>query len=273
MKVKHVKELNKVEVHIETNEQYIQDYHIHMIKKNDILGLAKMDCYLVDEKSKFVYQTSNMTSLKNRFDKHKLRYNEIKEIVLELIDVVKELRGYLLNPDYIVLDPNLIYFHNNSWMFLYLPVKRSSINKSFHALTEYFVRTLDYNEEEGILFASFLHKETLQDNFNIEMVLDSYKKHVEREVVDKQNQGEVKEIESLEDWEKTPIGNHGRDGIKDYNNNFDNINMEWGNIGRRKANTNRERGNKAKEKRHYFENVRKRFKKEPWGEWDDLIIE
>jgi len=103
-----------------------------------------------------------------------LNSTEMVTLVNDLIRVVDELQQYLLNPDCLLLDSSLVYWDKSKWNFLYLPIKGSDLSKAFHGLTEYFVKTLDYSEVEGIKIASFLHKETLQENFNLREILGKY---------------------------------------------------------------------------------------------------
>ena len=47
--------------------------------------------------------------------------------------------------------------------------------KIFHELTEYFVKMLDYEDTEGIFLAYELHKATLQEHYDLELIMKEYK--------------------------------------------------------------------------------------------------
>ena len=45
---------------------------------------------------------------------------------------------------------------------------------SYHELTEYFVKKVDYQDLESIQLACMLHKETLKETYDIESILQQY---------------------------------------------------------------------------------------------------
>ena len=45
---------------------------------------------------------------------------------------------------------------------------------SYHELTEYFVRKVDYQDLESIQLACMLHKETLKETYDLESILQQY---------------------------------------------------------------------------------------------------
>jgi len=283
MKVRYVKELNKVEVHIEVAEYYYEDYQMSMIRENEIAGLASAKVWQVDDRSIFIYDVSGMSSLKSRYEGRELKYADIRNIVGDLLSAVKELRGYLLNPDYLVLEPSLIYTFEDKWVFLYLPAKKSNLNKAFHSLTEYFVRTLDYKEEEGIMFASFLHKETLQENFNLEQILSKYENYKASKVERKIRSNEVREdsekryyaIETDEADDEDD--DEEEKGFSLYKESHDVLKWRGEKAkGARGVKEKRKDGKGKKEGKtrvSIIDKAKNRFGRKSWGDWDDLILD
>ena len=41
----------------------------------------------------------------------------------------------------------------------------------FHQLTEFFVKEVDYKDEEGVHFAYTLHKMTMEENYSVEEIM------------------------------------------------------------------------------------------------------
>ena len=280
MKAKYEKELNKVKLCIETNLFYEEDYQMKMIRQNEITGLAKVECQHINGESIFKYDVSNLISLRKKYEMMELRCDDIYQIVEVLIEVVEEVQGYFLNPDRLVLDPSLIYWNKEKWSFLYLPVKKSNINKAFHELTEYFVKTLDYKEMEGIQLASFLHKETLQDNFNLKDIFDryeeTYKRKKEREEMIEEEDEEGKEGEEL-------IENFLTDEEETIGINIENYQTVEEQPGKYQPNGEDKDESKKIEKtkkkankipfRKGKERATTKFRRSRWGEWDDLITD
>jgi hypothetical protein len=254
MKVKVIKELNRTNLQIETGIFYQEEYQIEMLRRNEILGLLKTECHQINNESHFSYDISNMQSLKKKYEVLELRYQDIYNLIKSLIVTVEEIQSYLLEPESLVLDPNLIYLDNEEWKFLFLPIKRSNLGKTFHELTEYFVKTLDYKEIEGIQFASFLHKETLQENFNLEQIFKKYEANKGEPEVEKtrtqKKESLISEFDRMED-----------SFIRDTHSSYNNHEI-------------------IKEKKSKFflfgkgkERSKVRFSKGRWGDWEDFIID
>lgn len=265
MKVKQIKESNQIKVYIETSQEYSEDYQLKMLKKSEVAGLIPLKCQSIDNKSNFVYDVSNMLSLKRRFEAEDLNFSNLYEFVKALLEILEEIEKYLLNPDALVLEPGLIYWDYKQWNFLYLPAKKSNLNRSFHDLTEYFVKTLDYSEVESIKFANFLHKETLLDNFVLEEVFEKYEEYDRKYELletkgEKRNPISINEdtgwVEDEEDREEAveKIAEKAEEKTK--------IEAE-----ERKGNFNFGGFHKSREK------SRKKLRKSLWGDWQDMIVE
>ena len=107
---------------------------------------------------------TGMVSMKTMFETSVIRKDDMLIFVNRLIEVVKLLGSYMLNPDGLLLYPEFVFFREDNWFFCYLPGRRKPLGEAFHIMTEYFVKKLDYEEVEGILLAYELHKATLQEN-------------------------------------------------------------------------------------------------------------
>ena len=238
MKAKYTKELNKINLNLDIEAQYEEDYQVIMIQKNDIFGLLKMNCLSVDGKSRFVYDVSGMKSMKKRYESQKLKGQDILIFVETLLQTISEMRKFMLNPDCLLLHPAYIFYSGEKWHFLYQPLKRSSMDQAFHELTEYFVRTLDYEEKEGIQLAYELHKETMQDNYNLEQIIKIYKEKVaEPEKVEEITENILFAEEEYPVVSDVATVHEKREGF------------------------------------HPFRMVGERLRKSKWGNWEDLIVE
>ena len=272
MKAKYEKVLNKVNLCIETHLFYEEDYQMKMLRQNNIEGLAKVQCQHINGESIFSYDVSNMLPLRRKYELMELSGEEIIHLVEVIIKVVEEMQSYFLSPDRLILDPSLIYWNKEEWSFLYLPVKKSNLNKAFHELTEYLVKTLDYKEIEGIRLASFLHKETLQENFNLKDILkryeENYKRKMEEDFLEKE-EGEEPTGESL--WMDHEIGLR-----------LENVQVVREQEGEYQAKEEGKgeshKSEKKKKQKKLFpgrasENVTTKLRKSRWGEWNDLITD
>ena len=251
MKTGYEKELNRVSLHIDIPRLYEEDYQIHMLRENKIPGLLEIAGCGMDGKSRYSYTVTGLLSMKSLFEASVIKKEDMLGFVNRLMEVVKALRRFMLNPDGLLLYPEFIFYGENTWYFCYLPGRKKSLCEAFHVITEYFVRKLDYEDTEGIMLSYELHKATLQENYDLEKIMDEYRIHEEKRRgpepvnADTPEDGEQLSREnlfSLEEEEYEPVAD---------------------------VETIREMGG------HWspWKKTADRLKKTKWGSWKDLILE
>ncbi len=250
MKTEYEKEWNRAYFHIDIEEEYKETYHLKMIRKNKIPGLLEVKGMGMEGGSRYTYTVSGMQSMKQQHENKMIKKEEIVNFVLALIEVTKQLREYLLNPDCLLLNPDFVFCEGERYYFCYLPVQQKSLSESFHEMTEYFVKNLDYSETDGIFLSYELHKATLQENYDLEKILRDY---MEREENRKSEMEEIKE------------GRSKFSGTNIFTAELEPIIYEPV----QDVQTIREMGGwKSPLKKAVG-----KIKKERWGSWDDLIME
>ena len=80
----------------------------------------------------------------------------------------------MLDPDCLLLGPEYVYVKDGKFGFCYLPVRQKSLYRSFHEMTEFFVRKLDYKDTEGIFLAYLLHRSTLQEDYDLRAIMEEF---------------------------------------------------------------------------------------------------
>lgn len=252
--------LNRTSFHIYVPGHYEEDYQMPMLRQNKIPGILEVEGCEVEGKSRYTYVINGLVSMKVLHEKSAITKQEIQEFVTGLLEVTGKLQEYMLNPDCLVLNPGCIFHKNGQWFFCYLPGMEENLSKSFHELTEYFVKTLDYEDTEGIFLAYELHKATLQEHYDLEQIMRDYETHkeersqsMEERSERKQNYGNVFDLtEEEENYEA--IQNHTSNEEYEVSNKTDIIREEndWWKPWRK---------------------TQKRLRKKRWGSWDDLILE
>ena len=69
-----------------------------------------------------------------------------------------------------------MYVKDGRFGFCYRPVRQKSLYRSFHEMTEFFVRKLDYKDTEGIFLAYLLHRSTLQEDYDLRAIMEEYRR-------------------------------------------------------------------------------------------------
>lgn len=148
-----------------------EDYQIVMLKENEIPGILKLDVRYVDNQSQYYYDISGKTSFKIRHEKVNLTIEDMRRLVNDLLEAIQTLKKYMLDGTCILLEPEYIFCEEQSYFFCYYPSCSHDIREEFHRLTEFFVREVDYKDEEGVHFAYTLHKATMEENYSVEEIM------------------------------------------------------------------------------------------------------
>ena len=247
--------LNRVCLHISVEKVYEEDYQMPMLRQNPIPGILEVEGSAVDGKSRYTYEIGGFTSMKTLYEKTSLKKQTIEEIVTGLLAVVEELQEFMLNPNCLILNPEYIFFRSGQWYFCYLPGLDGEMEKAFHELTEYFVKTLDYEDTEGIFLAYELHKASLQEHYDLHQIMKAYKEHEterkQRPKEDENGQSKFGNVFSLTEEEDLPAGAKGAP--------YQTSPM---------ADVVREEG-----WRGAWKSAAKKIRDKRWGSWEDLILE
>lgn len=169
--------LNRVCLHIYREEHYEEDYQMPMLRQNRLDGILEVDGCEVEGKARYTYEISGLVSMKSMYENTCIKKQEIQNIVIRILEVTETLQKYMLNPNCLVLKPEYIFYKEGQWFFCYFPDMKEDLCRLFHELTEYFVRMLDYEDMEGIFLAYELHKATLQEHYDLELIMREYKSH------------------------------------------------------------------------------------------------
>lgn len=246
--------LNRVCLHIFMEKAYEEDYQMPMLRQNQIRGILEVEGSSVEGKSRFTYEIGGFASMKALYEKAPLKKQTIREIVVALLTVVEELQEFMLNPNCLILNPEYIYYRENQWYFCYLPGMDGEMEKAFHELTEYFVKTLDYGDTEAIFLAYELHKASLREHYDLRQIMKDYEKHeTERrqEPEESRNmQPKFGNVFNLTEEERS--GSQIQEGYR--TSSMPDVVREDGWKGAWKS-------------------AAKRLKDRRWGSWEDLILE
>ena len=170
-----------------------------MLKENDIPGILKLDVRFIDNISHYYYDISGKTSFKTLHEKINLNLDDMKRLVSDLLKAIQNLKRYMLDGTCILLEPDYIFQNQEEYFFCYYPSGNPDIREAFHRLTEFFVREVNYQDEEGVHFAYTLHKATMEENYSIEEIM---KKMVSEEETSEEAAEEMPPVDYVERMEK-----------------------------------------------------------------------
>ncbi len=171
MNIRINNELDYTELVIEEVCEFQEDYQLAMIRENQIPGLLKVQGWGVDQKSQYSYDISGLPSMKERFEKEPITEKNLRVFLGQLFAVLEEMRKYMLDINRIVLDPMYIFLRDADYQFCYLPSQESKLTITFHGLTEYFIKAVDYGDTKCVVMACELHKVTMEERYNLRELL------------------------------------------------------------------------------------------------------
>ncbi len=182
-----------------------EDFQVMMLQENEIPGLLKTNVKYADNLCCYHYDISGKVSLKARHEKEKLRQENMKQIVEQLLGTIKGIQKYMLDGKRILLNPEYIFCEKDRYLFCYYPPNCEEIKDEFHKLTEFFVREVDYRDKEGVYLAYTLHKATMEENYSVERIMEEIVNEKEEAIVDYQEKQERQAEIQSEVAEKTNL--------------------------------------------------------------------
>lgn len=174
METYYKNDLKRAYLILEGNEEEKEDYQAEMLRENEIPGILKTDVRYVDNQMKYYYDISGKTSFKMVHKKVNLSFQDMKRLVDDLLLTIQNLQKYMLDGNSLLLEPEFIFCDKENFYFCYYPFNKRDAREEFHKLTEFFVREVNYKDEEGVRFAYTLHKSTMEENYSIEEIMKQF---------------------------------------------------------------------------------------------------
>lgn len=238
---------------IEEHVIYKEDYQMKMLKANSLEGLLKIGGRGMNGSSYYDYDVSGKLSLKAMYARAKLQAEDIRLLMTQLGNVIRETEKYLLDKNCILLEPEYIFFEEGQFYFCYYPPAKQDIWEAFHLLTEYLVKVADYQQQECVRLVFLLHKETMEENYSLEKLIEEC------------------QIEETQENEQpdTPEESHKEKKEEESSYRYDTKEHDWISEQEMGSSIMRETDNLWTPVKRFLN----KHKKAKWGEWDGLHIE
>lgn len=132
MQIDYKRDLNHTYVILqEEKEPDTASYQIRMLLTNTIPGL--LDCKIgkMDDKTLFYYEVTSKQSLQSVFEQRSIGAEALRKLFEQLLDLLEELGQYLLAPDGLVLQPELVLQMQSGELFLLLSAGKAGTHRLF----------------------------------------------------------------------------------------------------------------------------------------------
>lgn len=202
----------------EGNEKYLSlkkmkidedNYQIQMILNNTIKGLLPIKIRNINNEKEFLYNITAMSSVNNVFERSLMRKDDLTKLVIEIKQLVENLKEYLLCGNNIKFDLNYIYYQakQKQYNFVFCPVEVDDFDLQMKSLFNQVLDHINYNDREAVSLAYRLQEIASRDNFTIdemiELALDSKEKKNVIVMEDDEDDLDINEDEIEEEQKET----------------------------------------------------------------------
>lgn len=149
-------------------------YQKTIFLENTIPGLLSCKVQRLDGEESFHYDITGCQSLKNLFSKEKLSRKDLEEIFQSWIKVCEILDEYLLDTDFLLLDPSYLYRNTQTgnYFFIWFPfhLQEQEAGKELLSLSEYFLPRIDHKDKSAIALGYGVYKDAVAGNIRPDII-------------------------------------------------------------------------------------------------------
>lgn len=209
-KVRYQKELQKTYlIAVDCKKELIESFCGKTVFRNDIRGLTKCEMRYMDAQREVWYQISSLHSLEQIFAVKQMCFTDIKNIIFQLTEMIRETEKFLLDGRQICFEPEYVYMdmETGQMRFLY-DYTEEHTESGLCRLAEFILERTCHEEEKAVELAYFFYECAEKENFSIDLMEDHLEKTEEKveklcdretgEFFQKQEEYEKKERENFE---------------------------------------------------------------------------
>lgn len=142
------------------------DYQHRMISGNKIEHLLECKIRYVNEECSFYYEISSKQNLKSLFDKKKMKYGNIYDLLESIREALEKMDTFLLDSRCLALAPEYIFAEpeGREYFFLYDPyAEEEDRQEALMSFAEFLLDRVDREQEEATEIVYKIY-ESIQDN-------------------------------------------------------------------------------------------------------------
>ena len=203
MDVRYKRDLNSNYMIMTDAEKREEIYEDRMITENRIYGFLPCVEQKKEKQTEYFYEITGRQSMELLYERRKVSYEQLVELLKDLLQILNASEEYLLNADHFVLLPEYLYLDTRTERLYvcYYPGYEKKIRESFLDLAEYLMGKLDKSDRKGIEFGYDLYQCALEPNFSLMEILKS---HTEMEAVEMEEKVQSVNLEMRPDTSVEP---------------------------------------------------------------------
>lgn len=170
MEVEFKREMNRNYMVLKPEPTGRGKHTIRMLTENQVPGLLPFHEKKINGDCRYYYDITSRQPLERILEYRKLSGVEIKQLIADMLFVLKEMERFLLDESQICLKPDMIYVEPDSFhcCLCVVPGKNGCFSEKFCALSQYLLDHIDHNDGEAVVMAFGIFRESRKENFGIE---------------------------------------------------------------------------------------------------------
>lgn len=174
------------------------DYQTSMLIHNHIEGLLDLHIVPIDNIIEYHYNISSKQSLALLLEHQLIQNNILKAFIQQIHNILISLTDYLLDSNFLVIKPELIYVNINTldFYFCYFPNNEQNFLDSLKAMFQFFLNKLDYQDKECVSLAYRFYQQSITEGYCFE--------DIQKELLKITDQAENK-MEKIEEEPVPPV--------------------------------------------------------------------
>ena len=158
---------------------YKECYRSKMLKNNPLDHFLIYDTQNINGKIQFTYDISSKQSIYTFYENCEIDYETIRHIIMSLKAAFDTLNQYLLEPDYMILDPSLIFMNiaTKAIYVCYCPGEKHNFYESLNELLCYILTKINHNDNNSIILAYSLQQQSMNTNYTLDNLIEILNKN------------------------------------------------------------------------------------------------
>lgn len=163
---------NTEEPEVESLIDIENNYQVRMLSETEIEGFLLLKVRYFNGKAEFCYDISAKQKMSDWFKSKKINNTELRNILLNLCEVLDRAEDYLLDVNHIVLNPDYIFVDMDKYLvyLCYCPLYEEDIVKTGQEFLQYLLEILDYNDKPAVEMGYEVFRLCMKNGFGINII-------------------------------------------------------------------------------------------------------
>ena len=159
-------------------------YATKMLACNHFEFILPVKIMGMDQNIEYLYDTSGKLTLRNKME-YGIKRELISRLFYHILNVIKEAKEYLLDPNAILFEPDMIFCNQDKFFFCYSDGNSQTIFQQFCEILGFIMGKMDHSDKELVVFVYGLYhlcQEEACSLTQIQTYLENEKKSEHNEV-------------------------------------------------------------------------------------------